>query len=205
MKVFPGIILILFLNTICNAQIDTNTTTGKKVIFKIHQLKDENINTIACYYVECSSRAPRVIMPDSCASYNIVYILWENKHTFFIQKFDGCKTYRAVHMDPMFLQIVKKHLDVILKEKIYPPEYVRILNGKPLVYSLSQDHTCHTIFEIYMGSNYQVAGLNNFEVETKYINGRHLNRNYYRNQKTFLNKLKLIAEKETLVLNKAVN
>lgn len=201
MKVLVGLILISLLNTVCKAQIDTNTVTEKKVILKIQQLKHENINTIVCYYVKCTG-LPSFADDDSCTSDKIVYVFWENKSKYFIQQFDNCKTHNAINTSPSFLQLIKTHINTILKEKILLPEIIERVNGKSVKYEVVRDHTCRTNFYIYLNGNHHIVWLDNFDVETKYLDDGHLNINYYHNQKTFLNKLKLIAEKGVSVLNK---
>lgn len=195
MKYFIMLVIICFAQQMSKAQIDTNTTTGKNVLARIEQLQNKKIDTIVCYHVFCNGGMPRVVLPDSCVAYNIVYLIWSENNKSFIQRFDECHEHIAVLIKPDFLKTIRTKYAVIKKEKIEYPEYAEKVKGKPSkIYTLTQDHTCKAIFEIYTAKNVLIKTIDDFALETKNIDRKHKNDNYLKNQKSLLNKLKKIIE-----------
>ena len=200
MKILVITCLICLLNIVCEAQIDTSTTTGKKVIDRIHQLQEKKIDTIVCYYVKCNGG----IYPyykDSCVAYDKHYLMWMEANKCYMQQFDECKNHEAKLISPQFLKIVRQNFPLIKTEKLKTPEYTIMVKGKPITHFVERDHSCITFFEIYTGKKILEKRIDVFDLDTKYIDDKHLNKNYYRNQKSLLNKLKTIIEKDVKSIN----
>jgi len=98
--------------------------------------------------------------------------------------------------------LLKSRYYQIQKDKIKYPEYRKRVNGKIGIYYSYIDHSCHNIFEIHTINRILKKDIDDYALETKYNEEKHLNRNYYSNEKSILNKLKIVVEHEVDVYNK---
>lgn len=200
MKTFIAFCLICLLNITCKAQSDTSTVTGKKIVDKIHQLQAQKIDTIVCYYVECIGGI-YPYYPDSCVAHEKNYLIWMEKDKCFIQRFDECEDHEAKLISPQFLTRIRKNFSKVKNQKLKMPQYTEMVKGKPVTYDVTIDHSCISFFDIYIGEKVLEKKIDDFDLETKYIDSKHFNKNYYRNQRSLLNRLKTIIEKDVKNIN----
>jgi len=187
------------LNVVCKAQVDTNTTTGKKVMDRIHQLQAKKIDTIVCYYVTTTWMIS--VKDDSCTAYETKYLLWTENNKNFIQKFTNCKSFQPITIDSRFFNLIRNNYLRIKKEEIKNPEYTYILKGKPQTIIQDASDIGYNVFEIYTAKEILRKSFADYYLNEKYLSGKHLNKNYDYNQKTTLNKLSKIIERQIKSIN----
>lgn len=204
MKTLITVPLCFFLHTLCYAQTDRAwSKTDKEVKNKIQELRGNKIDTIVCYYVNCIGAEVHVLSSDtSCTAYDIKYLLWAEQGKYFMQRFDECSDHLSIPIEPSFFHFLKKNFIKIKKLKIHYPEYDVIEKHKKKTYFTFVDHSCHTIFEIHVGEKLVKQDIDDFALETKYVEGKYLNKNFYPNKKSVLNELKFIAEQAVNSYNK---
>jgi hypothetical protein len=134
--------------------------------------------------------------------YGIKYLLWSNHGKHYIQRFDECKEYQSATISSLFFSLLKSHYYEIQKDKIKYPEYRKRVNNKMGTYYSYIDHSCHNIFEIHTSNGILKKDIDDYALETKYDEEKHLNRNFYSNRKSILNKLKKVVEHDVGVYNK---
>jgi hypothetical protein len=178
------------------------STTDEKVFQKIHELKAKKIDTIVCYYTFCSGTQPRVGANDSCFANDIKYLLWYENNKCFIQRFDECYEHKPANVKSTFLDLVRHRYNAIQDEEIKYPQYNGTIKEKTISSTLLQDHNCNTIFEIHTRHRELRKDIDVFSLETRYFDNKHLNKNYWSNQQSILNKLKIIVEDDVSRYNK---
>jgi hypothetical protein len=198
------LIIIIFgfaFHNVCNAQSTITSTVDKKVESRIQELRDKKTDTIICYYVDCIGSI-YIIKKDSCSTYRAKYLLWANNGQYLIQRFDDCSDYKPLVLGSSFFRILNHYYNKIEHDKLEYPKYTIWIEGKKQTYYTMIDHSCHTIFEIVIGNKVLKKDLDEYALETKYIDGKYLNLNYSRNKQSYLNKLKIIVEKKVSIYNK---
>jgi hypothetical protein len=197
MKLYLGLVIYSVSFSFCQAQDSLyQSKTDKQVIDKIKELREEKTGTVVCYYINCIGSMPKPYIPDTCMSSQIKYLIWLKGKSSFIQKFDECSIYPLKSMRLSFLTLLKNNMGTIEKSKIKPVEITDIVNGKKMVSVMFIDHSCHYIFEIYAGKKLIKKDINDFNLEKRLDDDKHINRNYYGNQKSILNKLRIMAEQD---------
>lgn len=101
-KTFITILFILILSSEVKSQTNIISSTNKKINSKIQELKNNKVDTIICYYIDCVGSDLR-LASDTCVAYNIKYLLWSNRGKHYIQRFDECKEYQSVNTSSLFL------------------------------------------------------------------------------------------------------
>ncbi|MCR8561002.1 hypothetical protein KXD93_25315 [Mucilaginibacter sp. BJC16-A38] len=205
MKLYLTLIICSISISFCCAQDSLyQSKTDKQVVDKIKELQEEKTGTIVCYYIYCIGNMLRPYAPDTCISSQIKYLLWLKGNVSLIQKFDECSIYSSVIIPPSFLMLLKNNSKTIEKSKIKPFGITDIVNGKKKRSTMFIDHSCHYVFEIYDGRKLIKKEINDFDLEKKSDYDKHLNRNYYKNQKSILNKLRLLVEQDVAAYEKSL-
>jgi len=200
MKTFITIIFFLSLHYLSNAQVDMLLTTDKKIYAKIKELKAKNVDTIISYYIGCSNCDFILRVPNdtSCHTYEQKYLIWHQDHQYYLERFDDCKEYNPLVINSAPYELLIRNYSKILKERIRTPEFIKIVNGKrELLHSSDNDYPYY-IIKIYVGNKIIKKDIDEYDLNTKYLDGKHPNRNYLPNQRSALNKLKTLIEKEVL-------
>jgi hypothetical protein len=140
--------------------------------------------------------------PDTCISDDIKYLFWINNNQCFIQRFDECAEHKPANIARHLFDLLKYNYGKISRDTIKAPEYDEIVKGKTITYTVIRDHSCHTMFEINIGTKSLRKDIDSFDIETKYIDEKYLNKNYLHNRNTALYKLKILAESEVSRYNK---
>jgi hypothetical protein len=104
---------------------------------------------------------------------------------------------------PQFFKVLKNNFAKIEKENLRYPEYSVVVKGKKRFLGTIIDHSCHTIIEIHVPDKLIEKNIDDFALETKYVEG-HPNKNYYPNQKSSLNLLKNIIERDVNIYDTSV-
>ena len=196
MKTFITIIFFLTLHYLSNAQVDTLLTADRKIYHKIKGLKARNIDTVICYYESSSNDIPPPpVLKDSCYTYQEKYLIWHQDGQYYMERFSECPDNPQI-TDSGPYKLLRKNFPQILKERIRPPESIKVVNGKKIrIGSAGSDYPVY-IIKIYVSGKIIEKDIDWYDLNTKYIFGKDLNRNYLSNQKSALNKLKMLIEKE---------
>ena len=201
MKTYTTLFLFFLSTLLCKAQTNNVlSTTDSKVNDKINQLNKGKIDTIICYYVDCVG-SEHAMPPDSCLAFDIKYLLWSKNGKYYIQRFDECKEYSSAVTGSFSFKLLENHYSEIQKSKLKYPKYKMRVNGKLDVYYTYIDHSCHNIIEIHTNDKILRKDIDDYALETKYDDEKHLNRNFDSNQKSILNKLKIVIERDVDVYN----
>ncbi|MEO6980721.1 MAG: hypothetical protein ABI113_20170 [Mucilaginibacter sp.] len=200
MKILLVFVLVITYS-FCLAQTDSIPVAEKKANEKIAQLRRERVKTILCYYVDCVGYM-HGFNPDSCTSFQPEYLFWTNNNLSFIQRFDECTDYKPMNIRPALYNLIKSNYKQIQKAKIEYPVYYGIVDGKQVKLTTMVDHSCHNIFEFYTNDKELKKDIDDFALETQYIDKKYVNLNYQSNKKSILIKLKGIVEREVAVYDK---
>lgn len=165
------------------------------------ELKRDRTDTIISYYVDCVDYV-HAMQPDSCSAFDIKYLLWGKNGKHYIQRFDECKEYPSAPTSLFFFKLLRSHYSEIQKAKLKYPKYKIRVNGKLGVYYTYIDHSCHNIFEIHTNDKILKKDIDDYALETKYDDEKHLNWNFNSNQKSILNTLKIVVEHDVNIYNK---
>ncbi len=201
MKTLVTILFMLILSYESKAQTDTISATDKRVNDKIQELRNDRVDTIICYYINCIG-SEISIKNDSCVAYAIKYLLWSNHGNHYIQRFDECKEHGVSETSKTVFLLLKNNYSEIKIRKIKYPKFTFKENGKPKTYYSFIDHSCHNIFEIHAGNEILKKDIDDFALETKYDEKKHVNKRFYSNKKSILNKLKILVEYDVSAYNK---
>jgi len=197
MRALITIAYLVFLHRLCNAQVDTVLTTDKKINAKIKLLRLKNVDTLAIYYKFCSGCYPPPVLKDSCYIYQEKYLLWHQEGQYYMEKFDECNEYSSLIINSIPYRLLTVNYSKIQKERIRPPEFATIVNGKQMLIGLSKsDGVYCTTLEICTTDKIIRKEVEDYYFDAKYVDGKHLNKNYIPNRKSVLFKLKTAIEKE---------
>ena len=136
------------------------------------------------------------IVDDSCRAQDIKYLFWTDNNHSYMQRFDECKKFDSIIITPSFSKLLRQNYSKIVKEKIKGPEYIAIVKGKRVLSGMDESDGSYAILEIHVGDNAIHKEIDDFAMQTKYVTGKHLNRNYATNQSSSLNRLRVLIEKE---------
>ena len=181
---------LLFLNL--KAQITT-----QKVDEKTNELKSKGVDSVLCYYVNCIGNTIRESdTPTKCYTDTIKYLFWIYKNQSFAQKFDNCNIHQEVSINLSIFNLICHNLAKIKSAKIKYPEYDEIIKGKKVTLNVFRNHSCHSIFEINIKKELIQKDVDDFALLTKYVDGKHMNKNYSYNQNSILRKLNDLIKSE---------
>jgi hypothetical protein len=205
----PSLLLQFFLiasligisSLTCSAQ-DEYSAIDHKVNNKIAELEQRKADMIVCYYEPCYGSFMRT-SPDSCTAYSVKYVLWQIKKKSFIQRFDNCRVYKPVQMNPVLLSFIQNNYAKLTTEKLKPLAYKITGNLKDSIKEiLWVDHSCHYIFEIHWGSQRDAIDIDSFRLAES-SDSTHPNLNFAANQKSILCELTELASNEVLYYSKS--
>lgn len=179
--------LTFYLSCSAQAAVDSSITKKRNQLYQI------GIDTVVCYYRYCNGRLPNpVFLGDTtCQAYDhIKYLIWTRGTQSFLQRFDECRSHPPVIIPSLFVNLVRKNFYQLKKEKLFPPEYTVGLQGMKLRTSMSIDHTCHTVFNIYTSTAIINKNIDEYYLANKYVDGKHRNIHYLHNQRSLQSRLK---------------
>lgn len=183
---------LLFLNL--KAQ-----TTTQIVDNKIDTLKNKGIDSILCYYVDCVGSIYSFNDQVKCHT-ETKYLFWIYKNQSFVQRFDNCNQHKEISINSSVFNLISHNLTKIKSSKLKYPEYDTIIKGKKTTVGEGLDHSCHSIFEIHIKKKLIQKDLDEYALSTKYIDEKHINKNYSYNQNSILKKLNDLIELEIKLL-----
>lgn len=201
MKRLSLVFVFVISYSVCIAQADSIPIADKKANEKIAELRSQGIYTILCYYVDCVGYF-HPFNPDSCTSFTTKYLFWTKNNLSFLQCFDECRDYKPARIGLNLFSLIKSRYPQIQKAKIKYPAYYGMVNGKRVKLTTMVDHSCHNIFKFYKNNKEIEKDIDDFALETKYIEKKYINLNYQSNKKSVLIRLKDIVEREINVYNK---
>ena len=118
------------------------------------------------------------------------------KKKCFIQRFDNCRDYAAVQMDPALITFIQNNYSQITTAKLKPLAYKITNNLRDSIQEIpSVDHSCHQMFEVHWGRQRDTIDIDDFLLAASY-NSEHPNLNFSANQKNILNELRSLALKD---------
>jgi hypothetical protein len=195
-------LFFFFYMPVCYSQLDSvHSRTDKRIMDKIQDLHNKKADTTIYYHVECIGGMAHFPLRNLCIAYDVKYLLWIDSNKYFIQKFDECFEYKPANISSSFFDLIRHNFYKIKNGEIKNPRFTATIYGKAVETSSFIDHTCRNIFEIYTGDNILIKRIDDYDLDTKYVEG-HFNKNYYPNKKSILNKLKIAVEKEVNLYNK---
>ena len=194
MRFISLLTLCLIFSFSCFAQ-DEYSAIDPMVDAKIQALGQKNADIMVCYYEPCYGSFMRSSR-DSCTAFSIKYVLWGVKKKCFIQRFDNCRSYSPVEMNPRLLSFIQNNYSNIKTAKLKNMAYKTKGNVKDSIQEIYvEDHSCHYIFEVHWGKQRDTIDIDDFPLEASY-DSAHPNLNFAENQMNILNELRNVAVKE---------
>ena len=201
MKTAITAFLFFSATILCKAQTNNAlSVTDSKTNDKINELEKDKVDTIIRYYVDCIG-SMHLRPPDSCLAYDIKYLFWRQNGKHYMQRFDECKEHSMFEINQDIFALLRNNYSEIKIAKIKYPEFKVKEKGKLKTFYFSIDHSCHNIFEIHIGNKIINKDIDDDALETKYVDEKELNRNFYSNKKSILNKLKTVVEHDVDIYN----
>lgn len=165
-----------------------------KIKEKIEFLKKENIDTIVIFNEDCVGCKPKILLKENCVPENIKYLFWIKNGISYKQKFDGCTNFEEIKTNnPELMKTIVKNPQKIENSIIKKPEHK--VNKKETI-SLLVDHFAYYDFEFYFKNQKIDKRVIDYELETKMIDKKMPNDNYYFNQKSILKKILDLVNEE---------
>lgn len=161
----------------------------------MEELRGKGVDTIVYYYVNCIGHKGWFHPPDSsCEPHQIKYLFWVENHEYLMQQFDECTDHKKAKTTFPFTAFIKRSYNKMRFASMLYPRYYTIIKRKKVYSEVVRDHSCHHMFEIYNGKKKLSEDIDEFALDTKYVEDKYYNLNYNRNQKSILNKLKIATE-----------
>jgi hypothetical protein len=192
MKSVYLVLVSILLSSACIAQISVDSVMNRKRM----ELRKTGVDTTVSYYTYCVGSVQVYYEPtdSTCKANNTRYLLWSKGAQSFIQRFDECKQHSAVPISSSLMVMIKGNYPKLIKEKILPPKYTYMEKGKRVAVTTSRDHSCHTVFRVYAGTTSIQKDIDDYDLESIYLDGKHKNVNYLHNQRSLQNRLKVHIE-----------
>lgn len=175
--------------------------TDKKIKKAINRLHKNGVFTIVGYYVDCVGYAHVFKLSEGCKPFDVKYLFWINDQNAFVQRFDECRDYMPVPTSDLFIRTFANNVSAISSENILWPEH-DLKDSTKRVIVRTVDHSCYTVFNSYIPKNKFQKDFSEYYLDSVYVEKGYLNDNYEHNHKTYLYKLKAIAEKQVADLIK---
>jgi hypothetical protein len=154
MKRLLFLFLVFALASSAQSQIDYRIET---------YLDSHKIDTFLIYEFECSGEIlPGDVLSDSCQFDEPHYLFWKQNGSFFLKRFDYCKTFKPIVLDTINpLRYYLQNKKLIHKEEIKRPTYFETKKIKNKIekvqVNLVVDHSCCHRFRLSRDSEYKYA------------------------------------------------
>ena len=196
MKLF--FIMIALVVCYCYSWAQGNAAIEKAV----KNLQTQSIDTIVRYHTFYAGFMLAAEKGDTtCHAAYKDYLLWVSKYKAYIQRFDDCRAYKPIRINPYFIKVFARHVNTIKAEKILGLQY-----DTPWLYFFKQTttiamaHCGYVTFISYLPSNTFDNTFMDFGLEDKMVGNKYRNKNYEQNHQTIIYKLKILIEKQIAAL-----
>jgi len=197
MKLFVIMIALVVCN--CYSWAQGNAAIEKAV----KNLQTQGVDTIVRYHTFYggSMIVPAEKGATTCHAAYKDYLLWVSKYKAYIQRFDDCRAYKPIRINPYFIKVFARHVNTIKAEKILGLQY-----DTPWLYFFKQTttiamaHCGYVTFISYLPSNTFDNTFMDFGLEDKMVGNKYRNKNYEQNHQTIIYKLKILIEKQIAAL-----
>ncbi|RYG00550.1 MAG: hypothetical protein EOO07_35305 [Chitinophagaceae bacterium] len=150
-------------------------SVDRNIADKIIELKSSGIDTIVYYHIKCVGYKS----VDTCDR-GVAYLVWKKENESYIQAFDKCNTDKSQKINPGFMGFLTENVTKIRLDSVYYPQYETLENGKKHEFTTFIDHSCIYSFDIYAGKLFFKKTIDDYALETKYVNEKYLNKNFDR-------------------------
>jgi hypothetical protein len=144
-----------------------------------------SIDTFLVYSFPCSGGVPF----DSCQYDEPHYLIWRQSGSFFIKRFDYCKTYQTLPLDtanPLTFYLNNKR--ILDKEQIRQPTYYEVKKNKTKVDTLmitsTVNHSCYHKFRLSLTKKPKYKYADIYDLDFKTFDNGKKNIYYNYNQRT---------------------
>ncbi len=185
--------LLIVLTISANGQVIDN-----KIRKQVKSLKNQGVDSFLIYTLTCNGG---IIALDTCAYEQTQYLCWAKDKSYFIQRFDYCKSYKAISLDttnPLsFYLVYKNQID---KEQIRMPTYVQSKKGNIITtITTTVDHTCFYEMTFQIKSSKLIKRVSDYNLTFKTFDNGKKNIYYNYNQHT---KLKALTDQITNLISR---
>jgi hypothetical protein len=188
-------LFILITNIPLYSQIDVNIVEIRK-----QELKSEGIDTFIVYYKTYCHVSIKEDDNQGCLNNlhdNFPKTIYWVKNGVYFRQIINCKKNTCIeYYNSKFLKTVLKNIDKIKNTEIKPVQYYNSDKNKGFSMATRISETTITKFEFAFGNITFSKIINHFNLTTKSIEKKHRNVNYKDNQKSILNKIIRLVEKE---------
>lgn len=188
-------LFILKTNNPLLSQTDANIVEIRK-----QELKSEGIDTIIVYYKTYCHVSTKEDKNQGCLNNlhdNSPKTIYWVKNGVYFRQIINCKKNNCIEKyNSKFLKTVLKNIDIIKNTEIKPVQYHNSDKNKGFSMTARISETTITKFEFEFGNITFSKIINHFNLTTKRLDKKHRNVNYKNNQKSILNKIITLVEKE---------
>jgi len=167
---------------------------NSKLQNQIDKLKQSNVDTFLIYSFYCDGESIRL---DTCSYNEQEYLFWVKENSYFIKKFDDCKTYKSIllnSINPFSFYI--KFKDSINKEEIKMPSLITSKNSNKEITSILS-HDCFYKMSFNLKKENISKKVSQYNLTFKKFDDGNMNRYYHYNQNT---KLKALVNQLTQLI-----
>ncbi len=163
-------------------------------------VSEHGIDTFLIYSLPCSGGG---ISFESCQVDEPHYLMWKQKDSFFLKRFDYCQTFKTISLDTINpLTFYLKQRKLIDKEEIKQPTYFEVKRkGKTidtLMVTSTIDHSCYHTFRLPFTKKPKTKYADIYDLEFKNFDNGRKNIFYTYNQRT---KFKALIDQTVLLVN----
>ncbi|GMN08657.1 hypothetical protein MTsPCn5_40490 [Croceitalea sp. MTPC5] len=185
-----------------------HTTNGQQPNAEYLELKkillESNTELIVEYHSDCIGSAFITLGEvGDCEYENPFYLFWIKEDKYYKRKFTNCGIFKVNEMAKSdFLESVKENLKLIEKSEILPVIHKskKTLEGgvaEETIIETELSHYCESKFSFHTKSDKIEKSIIDYYLDTKMIDENTPNDNYELNEKSILNTIFKLIEKET--------
>lgn len=136
---------------------------------------------------------------ENCIYERPFYLFWTKNGKYFKRKFSNCKVFSELEMEQSeFIEKIKDNLEEIKVAEILPVSHeTKNSNGEAETIEVEFEHYCESKLIIHTKKGQIIKNIIDFHLTTELIDKNLPNDNYLKNQRSILNTIYKLAEKET--------
>jgi hypothetical protein len=178
----------------------TSAQSADAVIQKaVKNLQVRGIDTIVRHYTYYGGgiMLPLTKGDTTCQTPFKDYLIWLQQGKAYIQRFDNCRNYKPIRINPYFIKVFADYAKTIKAEKILGLQY----DSPWLCFfkqttTIAMAHCGYVTFISYIPGNAFNNTFMDYGLEDKLVEGKYVNKNYRHNHNTVIYKLKILIEKQ---------